>query len=76
MPGFTMMSPKANVLRIEHDDKLTDFTLDPSPTRRVNYHSGVKRGDITTEDIRVNIGLRSEELAAKPADISPDTPRR
>jgi hypothetical protein len=28
-PGYTVTSPAANVLRIEHDDDATDFTLDP-----------------------------------------------
>jgi hypothetical protein len=111
-PGFTVASPRPNVLRIEHDGKATDFALDPLtslpqtssgisladpnrpvpaemrygewkdlsgvrfPTRRTNYHSGVKRGEVTTEDIRVNAGFRQEELAAKPADFAPDMSRR
>jgi hypothetical protein len=45
-------------------------------THRVNYHSGVKRGEVTTEAIRVNAGLRPRELAAKPAGMAPDIPRR
>jgi hypothetical protein len=111
-PGFTVTSPRPNVLRIEHDGQATDFTLDPLaslpvasagisladpdhpvpaemrydgwrdvsgvrfPTRRINYHSGVKRGEVTTQDIRVNVGLRLQELAAKPADFAPDISRR
>jgi hypothetical protein len=110
--GFTVTSPRPNVLRIEHDGKATDFALDPRtslpvtsagisladpdhpvpaemryaewrdvsgvhfPTRRTNYHSGVKRGEVTTEDIRINIGLRPQQLAAKPADFAPDMSRR
>jgi hypothetical protein len=46
------------------------------PTHRVNYLSGVKRGEVTTADIRVNAGLRQQDLAAKPADLAPDRPRR
>lgn len=46
------------------------------PTHRVNYQSGVKRGEVTTSDIRVNGGLRPQDLAAKPADFAPDLPRR
>jgi hypothetical protein len=46
------------------------------PTHRMNYHSGVKRGEMTTEAIHVNVGLRPQELAAKPADFAPDIPRR
>jgi hypothetical protein len=46
------------------------------PTHRVKYLSGVKRGEVTTEAIRVNTGLRPQELAAKPADFAPDISRR
>jgi len=46
------------------------------PTRRVNYHSGVKRGEATTEAILVNVGLRARDLAEKPADFAPAIPRR
>jgi hypothetical protein len=42
------------------------------PTHRANYLSGLKRGEVTTEDIRVNVGLRPQDLAAKPADFAPD----
>jgi len=45
------------------------------PARRVNFHSGLKRGEVTTEDIRVNVGLRRQDLAAKPADFAPDITR-
>ena len=41
------------------------------PTHRVNYLSGLKRGEVTTSDIRVNVGLRAQDLAAKPADFYP-----
>src|SRR4029450_5530021 len=40
------------------------------------YLSGVKRGEVTTEDIRVNVGLRLPDLVAKPADFAPDIPNR
>jgi hypothetical protein len=109
--GFTVTSPRPNVLRIEHHGKATDFTLDPAvnlplksagisladpdrpvpaemhyeswkefsgvrfPTRRINFHSGVNRGETATEDIRINAGLRQQDLAAKPADFAPDIPR-
>jgi len=46
------------------------------PTRRVNYHSGVKRGEAISESVRVNTGLRPQDLASKPADFTPDIPRR
>jgi hypothetical protein len=109
--GYTITSPAQNVLRIEHDGKADDFTLDPAtwlpvktsgvslanpdrpvstemryeawtevtgvrfPTKRANYHSGVKLGAITEASIRVNTGLTAQELGAKPADFAPDIPR-
>jgi len=45
------------------------------PMRRVNYHSVVKRGETSTEDIRVNVGLKSTTLAAKPIDFAPELRR-
>ncbi len=108
IPGYRVTTPGPGVLRIEHDDKATDFTLDPAtslpvqsagvsladpdhpapsemrydgwkevsgvrfPTHRINYQSGLKRGEVTTSDIRVNVGLRAEDLSAKPAGSAPD----
>lgn len=46
------------------------------PMRRVSYHSGLKRGEVTTEDIRINRGLQPGQLAAKPVDFAPDLGRR
>jgi hypothetical protein len=46
------------------------------PTRRANYHGGVKRGEVISEMVRINAGLRSQELESKPADFAPDIPRR
>jgi hypothetical protein len=46
------------------------------PTNRVNYLSGVKRGQVTSEDIRINVGLQAQDLAAKPPDFAPDIPQR
>ena len=107
-PGYTVTSPKPNVLRIQHDDDATDFTLDPGtwrplktsgvslanpdrptsaemryegwtevagvrfPTRRTNYHNGVKAGEITETAIRINVGLVAQKLATKPADFAPE----
>ncbi len=110
--GYVVTSPRPNSVRIAHEGKATDFTLDPTtwlpmksasvsladpdrpvpaemrfegwkeisgvrfPTHRVNYHSGVKRGEVITEAIQVNVGLKPQQLAAKPADFMPDLPRR
>lgn len=45
------------------------------PTKRANYHNGLKLGEITDANIRVNLGLTVEQLAAKPPDFAPDIPR-
>ena len=109
-PGYTVTSPAANVLRIEHDDDATDFTLDPDtwrpvkasgvsldnpdrpvsaemryegwaevagvrfPTRRANYHNGIKLGEITETAIHVNVGLVAQKLATKPLPLRPISP--
>jgi len=44
------------------------------PTSRLKYHSGLKRGEVTTEALHVNAGLTPEQLARKPADFAPDVP--
>jgi len=106
--GYTVTSPRSDVLRIEKDGNATDITLDPVtrlpvktagvsladpdrpvpaemryggwseisgvrfPRQRANYHSGVKRGEVITEALHCNVGLRREEVAAKPADFAPE----
>lgn len=42
------------------------------PTHRTNYLSGLKRGEISDADIRINVGLRQQDLARQPADFAPD----
>ncbi len=113
MPGFTISSPRANVLRMERGGTAEEITLDATtglpvktagisladpdrpvssemryeawtetggirfPTKRANYHNGVKLAEETTEErIRVNAGLRPQDLAAKPANFEPEIPRR
>jgi hypothetical protein len=47
------------------------------PTKRANYHSGVKLAEeISQGPIRINSGLKPEELATKPADFAPAIPGR
>jgi len=46
------------------------------PIRKVKSISGVNRGETMTETIRVNTGLRPQDLAAQPADFAPDIPPR
>ncbi|HZI56188.1 MAG TPA: hypothetical protein VFF39_05410 [Verrucomicrobiae bacterium] len=42
------------------------------PTKRTNYHNGVKSGEITDAGIRVNVGLKPGELSARPTSFAPD----
>ena len=47
------------------------------PTKRANYHSGVKLAEEVSQGaIRINGGLRPEELMTKPADFMPVIPGR
>jgi hypothetical protein len=46
-------------------------------TDRANYHNGVKLAEETVEEaIRVNAGLKPQDLASKPLDFAPDMPSR
>lgn len=36
------------------------------PHKTVKFHDDVKRAEITTTEIKFNVGLRAAELAAKP----------
>ena len=45
------------------------------PMRRANYLSGLKRGEAITETLRVNVGLRVQDLATVPVDFAPEIPR-
>jgi len=110
--GYTVTSPRPNVLRIEHEGHANDLTIDPTTrlpvssagvsladpehpvsaelrfvgwqnvsgvrfaTHRINLHSGVKRGEVTTESIRINSGLSQSELARIPTDFLPEIVRR
>lgn len=42
------------------------------PTRRINYLRGMRRGEVTTSVITVNVGLRPQDLAAKPVVFTPE----
>jgi hypothetical protein len=47
------------------------------PTKRANYHSGAKLAEeVSQGPIRINGGLRPEELAKKPVDFAPVIPAR
>jgi hypothetical protein len=66
--------PVSSEMRFE---KWTEVEGVRFPTQRANYHAGVKLAEETTEEaIRVNEGLKPQELAAKPADFAPVIPRK
>ena len=47
------------------------------PIKRANYHSGAKLAEeVSQGPIRINRGLKLEDLAAKPADFAPVIPGR
>ncbi len=47
------------------------------PIRRANYHSGAKLAEeVSQGPIRINRGLKLEDMAAKPADFAPVIPGR
>ena len=47
------------------------------PIKRANYHNGVKLAEeVSQGPIRINQGLKLEELATKPADFAPVIPGR
>jgi len=46
------------------------------PERVWVLHSGVRLADITTEEVKLNSGLRPEDLATKPPDLKPVLPAR
>ena len=74
--GVSLADPDHPVPTEMHYDGWREVSGVRFTTRRVSYHSGVKRGEVTTEDIRVNAGLRPQDLVTKPADGAPDIPRR
>jgi hypothetical protein len=62
--GVSLADPNRPVPSEMHYDGWKAASGVRFPTHRVSYHSGVKRGEVTTEDIRINIGLRPQDLAA------------
>ena len=74
--GVSLADPDRPVPAEMHYDGWKEISGVRFSTHRVNYHSGVKRGEATTEAIHVNVGLRPQDLAAKPADFAPDLGRR
>jgi hypothetical protein len=73
--GVSLANPDRPVQSEMRYEAWTEVAGVHFPTKRANYHSGVKLGEITDATIRVNIGLKPQELAAKPPDFAPDIPR-
>jgi hypothetical protein len=74
--GVSLADPNRPVPSETHFGGWREISGVRFPTHRVKYLSGLKRGEVTTEAIHVNVGLRPQELAAKPADFAPDLGRR
>jgi hypothetical protein len=74
--GVSLADPDRPVAAEMHYEGWTEVAGVRFPTKRANYHNGVKMGELKTQEaIHVNSGLRPQELAAKPADFAPQIPR-
>ncbi|HEX7051739.1 MAG TPA: hypothetical protein VF188_16155 [Longimicrobiales bacterium] len=73
--GVSLADPDHPVRAELHYEAWTTVAGIRFPTRRINYHEGLKLGEITDAAIRINIGLTPQQLGAKPADFMPDVPR-
>ncbi len=73
--GVSLADPDRPVPSEMRYEDWKEFSGVRFPMRRVNYHSGVKRGSVITEAIRINAGLKRRDLAATPADFAPDIRR-
>jgi hypothetical protein len=74
--GISLADPDRPVpaeMRYQHWKEISGVRF---ATHRLNYLSGVKRGELTSEVILVNAGLRNQDLEAPPADFAPDLPLR
>jgi hypothetical protein len=73
--GLSLANPDRPVQAEMHYEAWTTVAGIHFPTKRANYHNGLKLGEITDATVRVNAGLTLEQLAAKPPDFAPDIPR-
>ncbi len=72
--GYTVTSPAPNVLRIEHDDDTTDFTLDPDTgcqSRRLAFHWLTPTAPFPRKCVTKG-GLRSQ-ASGSPQDVPTTT---
>jgi hypothetical protein len=72
--GVSLANPDRPVQAEMRYEAWTEVAGVRFPTKRANYHSGVKLGEINEAVIRVNAGLTPQKLAAKPRDFVPDIP--
>jgi hypothetical protein len=72
--GVSLADPDHPVPSEMHSGGWTEVAGVRFPTQRTNYHSGVKMAEEKSGIIRINTGLKPENLAAKPADSAPDIP--
>lgn len=73
--GVSLANPDRSVVDEMRYEGWTEVAGVRFPTRRANYHDGVKLAELTTEEAtHVNSGLAPRELAAKPLDFEPDIP--
>lgn len=73
--GVSLANPDHPVQREMHYEAWTTVAGIRFPTRRVNYLSGLKLGEITGSAIRINVGLTPQQLGERPPDFMPDVPR-
>ena len=73
--GVSLANPDRPVQSEMRYEAWTEVAGVHFPTKRANFHSGAKLGEITEVAIRVNTGLKPQELAAKPGDFAPVIPR-
>jgi hypothetical protein len=73
--GVSLANPDRPVPAELHYEAWTTVAGVRIPTRRINYLSGLKLGEITDAEIRVNVGLTSAQLAAVPSDFMPEVAR-
>jgi len=75
--SVSLADPNRPVPAEMHLDEWTEVDGVRFPTRQANYHSGVKLAEETEQGpMRINAGLKAEDLAAKPADFMPVIPGR
>ena len=73
--GVSLANPDRPVSSEMRYEAWTEVAGVRFPTKRANYHDGLKLGEITEAAVQVNVGLTSQELATKPPDFVPDIPR-